>query len=304
MPILRLAKTVKAVEEQKAYSLRAEVFSRDEVGQLTDGFNQMLAIIQSDAKALRQANNALALEVAERQQAQTRLEELQRQLIESSRKAGMAEIATGVLHNVGNVLNSVNVSATLISNQVETTMARGLKMAIDLLRKHASDLPGFFAQDPAGPKFLPYLENLNIVLEEERDQLFKESTLLRTNVDHIKEIVTMQQTYACRSGVIECLAAADLLEDALKLHLTAMARHGIHIERDYGNIPPVMVDRHKVYQILLNLISNAKQALKDGQTGEPRLRLRTRFLPDDRIRIEVADNGIGILPVASLSVIA
>lgn len=294
VPLLRLAGLVKTVTEQKDYSLRAAAGSRDEVGQLTAGFNQMLARIQEDDATLRQANEALARESAEHQRARARLEEMQRLLVESSRKAGMAEVATGVLHNVGNVLNSVNVSATLVSDQVAATAADRLAPVVDLLHRHAADLPAFFARDADGPELLPYLETLSSVLAEERAQLLQETTQLRTNVNHIKEIVAMQQSYAGASGCFETLAVADLLEDALKLHLSSLTRHHVGIERDYANLPPVLVDRHKVFQILLNLISNAQKAVKDQQPAEPRLFLRTRSLAGDRLQIEVADNGVGI----------
>jgi two-component system, NtrC family, sensor kinase len=294
VPVLRLAATVKTVTEQKDYSVRAEARSRDELGQLTLGFNQMLGRIQADDMALRQANEALAREVAERQQAQARLEELQRQLMESSRQAGMAEIATGVLHNVGNVLNSVNVSATLISDRVASTAASRLTAITDLFRQHAADLPAFFAPDSAGQKMPPYLEALQAVLAEEREQLLQETALLCSNVNHIKEIVAMQQTYAGASGCFERLAAADLIEDSLKLHLNALTRHGVRVERDYADVPLALLDRHKVFQILLNLISNANKAIKEGHPADPCLILRTRSLPEERLQIEVADNGVGI----------
>ena len=109
-PILNLAGTAQNVAEKKDYSLRARKLSLDEVGRLTDAFNQMLAKIEQDDNALRQANQSLEHEIDERKRREQQIESLHKELMLTSRQAGMAEVATAVLHNVGNVLNSVNVS--------------------------------------------------------------------------------------------------------------------------------------------------------------------------------------------------
>jgi signal transduction histidine kinase len=116
------------------------------------------------------------------------------------------------------------------------------------------------------------------------------------NVDHVKEIVAMQQSYARVAGVIETVPLADLVEDALKIHGGAYARHGIVLERDYEPLPPVSVNKHKVLQILVNLIQNSKYACEETNQPEKRVTIRIRASGPDRARIEVTDTGAGIAP--------
>jgi PAS domain S-box-containing protein len=59
-------------------------------------------------------------DITERKRTEAELEKAQKDLVLASRQAGMAEVATGVLHNVGNVLNSANVTTSLISDNLKS----------------------------------------------------------------------------------------------------------------------------------------------------------------------------------------
>jgi two-component system, LuxR family, sensor kinase FixL len=116
-------------------------------------------------------------------------------------------------------------------------------------------------------------------------------------VDHIKSIVSMQQKHARTGGAIEELQVPQLIDEALRLHAISLERLGILIERDYAQVPPILVDRHKLLQILINLLSNARHALVDSQQQDKRLSIRVRIAPEGRLLlIEVSDNGMGIAP--------
>lgn len=104
----------------------------------------------------------------------------------------------------------------------------------------------------------------------------------------------MQQSYARVAGVVEALAPAQLLEDALRINEASLARHGIRVERDFEPASRVVVDRHKTLQILTNLIHNARQAVCAQSTGERWLRLGIRPGAGGRVEIVVQDNGVGI----------
>jgi C4-dicarboxylate-specific signal transduction histidine kinase len=122
-----------------------------------------------------------------------------------------------------------------------------------------------------------------------------------SHIEHIKEIVAMQQSYAKVSGAYEILQVADLVEDALRINLTAFNRHGIRLERDFSpDLPAVSVDRHKVLQILINLFRNAKHATEELGEGEKRISIFVGESGPDRVKIVVRDNGIGI-PAENMS---
>jgi signal transduction histidine kinase len=116
---------------------------------------------------------------------------------------------------------------------------------------------------------------------------------LRRNIEHITEIVAMQQTYARVSGVSESVDLSELIEDALRMNNAALVRHGIELVRQLEQTPPVTTDRHKVLQILVNLIRNAKYACDDSRRPEKQIRLQLES-SNNRVRISVIDNGIGI----------
>jgi signal transduction histidine kinase len=230
-----------------------------------------------------------------RNKAEREVERSHKQLVDASRRAGMAEVATGVLHNVGNVLNSVNVSANLISEKIKTLQVGGVSKLAQLLAG-TPDLAAFITLDERGKQVPAYLTRLGEQLNQEQKALLAEFDSLRQNVDHVKEIVATQQSYAQRAGLTESLNVRDLLEDVLRIHAQAYTRHGVQVTRDYGDVPAVRTDRHKILQILVNLFSNAKRACDDGGAKDKLVTVRARLNGENRVRIEVTDNGVGITP--------
>jgi PAS domain S-box-containing protein len=243
-----------------------------------------------------QAIRGVLFDITEQKQAEEELEMLNRRLLESSRHAGMAEVATGVLHNVGNVLNSVNVSSTLICDQVRNSKASRLKDVVLLLNKNADNLGSFIVNDPKGKIIPGYLTTLSERLTAEQQDLLKELELLTKNIEHIKEIVAMQQNYARVSGIIESLSIKNLMEDALQMNAAALSRHGIMVSRNYEEVPLIAVDKHKILQIFVNLIRNAKYAIDAAARRDKRIEISITVNEHQRVIVTVKDNGIGIAP--------
>ncbi|MGH7993481.1 MAG: sensor histidine kinase, partial [Limisphaerales bacterium] len=204
------------------------------------------------------------------------------------------EVATGVLHNVGNVLNSVNVSATLLRDQVRKSETHSLLKATDLLKEKNGDLGAFLTTDPKGKLMPQLIVQVAEELQKEQANTLRELEQLTKNVDHIKDIIAMQQSYARVAGVVEKVSLASLVEDALQINAAALARHEVNVIRQFAEVPPLMVDKHKVLQILINLIRNAKYALDDCNQGEKRLTLTIAKADGECVMVRVEDNGIGI----------
>jgi PAS domain S-box-containing protein len=244
----------------------------------------------------RKARLVLITDVTARMRAEAEMDALNKQLIESSRQAGMAEVATGVLHNVGNVLNSVNVSATLVSDKLKHSRACNLSHVAVLFEEHADDLGAFVTADPKGRRLPAYLGQLASHLATEQAAMLQELELLRKNIEHIKDIVAMQQSYARVSGATEPVNIPDLIEDALRMNAGALARHEVQVIREYDpHLSDVTTEKHKVLQILVNLMRNAKYACDESGRKDKRLTVRLSN-GDDRVRISVIDNGVGIPP--------
>jgi PAS domain S-box-containing protein len=241
------------------------------------------------------SHTGIVSDITERKQAERELVKTHQVLLEISRKAGMAEVATEVLHNVGNVLNSVNVSATLVVDSAKKSKAIILGKVVALLNEHTDDLGTFITLDPKGRQLPGVLTQIAQQLAIEHQSTITELESLRKNVGHIKDIVGMQQNYARVSGVTEIIDVTELVEDAARMHHESLERHNIAIIREYNEIPPITVEKHKVLQILVNLIRNAKNAFEGVTREDKQVKLQVSHV-EKRIRIAVVDNGVGILP--------
>ena len=236
---------------------------------------------------------AVVQDITDRRLAEEELERVHKQLLTASRQAGMAEVATNVLHNVGNVLNSVNVSASMVSERIKRSKCAGLGRVASLLNEHAADLAAFMA-GPQGKHVPAYLAELANELIAERDAAVAELSALRGNVEHIKEIVAMQQGYARLGGVTDTVDVRVLVDDSLRMNEGAFNRHGVTIVRDFEDVPMVHVDKHKVLQILVNVIRNAKYACSEAKGGgERRVTVRVRS-SGTAVLVAVIDTGVGI----------
>ena len=139
-----------------------------------------------------------------------------------------------------------------------------------------------------------YLTSLGTFLVAENNELVSEVEQLTRNIEHIKEVVAMQQSYAKVSGVLEDLPVERLVEDAIAMNIGAFERHGVVVQKRFTEVQPVRVDRHKVLQILINLIRNAKYALDEVQRIDKRITISISPGEENMVRVVVADNGVGI----------
>lgn len=205
----------------------------------------------------------------------------------------MAEIATNVLHNVGNVLNSVNISADLVARRVRNSKALGLARAVEMMTAHQEDLGAFISHDEKG-KLLPgYIAQVSEALSSERESIVNELEQMTRSVNHIKEIVSTQQSYAGPSSIVEPISINELMEDALRMQSDSLVRHQVEIVKEYDDLPEVVLDKHRTLLILVNLISNAKQAMS-AQEDRPRRLTLSAQLGASSLTIRVRDNGEGI----------
>ncbi len=223
-----------------------------------------------------------------------RVEQSRADLVKVARAAGMSEIATGVLHNVGNVLNSVNVSANLVSERVRRSASGDLTQVVRALEPHEGNLSAFLANDPKGKHLLPLLRSIGEELEAERARVQTEVKAMCDGIEHVKVLVQAQQGYAGRSGVMEVVSVSEQVESALNFTAQAFqSTTGLTIVREFDPLPACRIDRHRLMEILVNIIQNARQATL-GAGESPQLVLRVRDVGAGRVRIEVQDNGVGI----------
>jgi len=227
-------------------------------------------------------------------QSRLRTAEAQAQLVAIARQAGMAEIATNVLHNVGNVLNSVNVSAEVITRKLRNSKALGLGKAVQLMDQHAADLGHFISLDEKGKLLPAYLSQLVDALAVEQKSMADELEQLTKSVDHIKEIVAAQQSYSGASSLCEAVQVQQLIEDAVRMNASLIAARQITVVKEFADTPLLQLDKHRVLMILVNLIKNAGSAMDNKPDRQPLITLHTEMMPEHTLVIRVIDNGEGI----------
>jgi signal transduction histidine kinase len=221
------------------------------------------------------------------------LRETQEALVATARRAGMAEIATNVLHNVGNTLNSVNVAAELMRAQLDNTRSAGLSRAADLLDAQGAQLATFLQDDERGRVFPRYLRELSNVLLREREELAGHLDHLTSSVDHIKMIVATQQAYAGPAVMSGRVVPAELVEDALRIANNSLRSAEVQVVMQLAQIAPVMLDKTRTLQILVNLLDNASQSMTEAGVQQPVMTIRT-MAGGRCMQFVVCDNGCGI----------
>jgi two-component system, NtrC family, sensor kinase len=273
------------------FPVELETGREDELGLLARSFRVMADRVQQREVDLRAANEGLEQRVEERAR---ELREVHQQLVQTARRAGMAEVATNVLHNVGNVLTSVYTSAQVAKERL-VEMRLGHVARVSALLSGQSDLSGFL-QDERGRQVLPFLNKLGENLLEERAEVVSLLDDVGRYTEHVGEIIKVQQDLARVPRVSEPVRLDSLLEDVLRIHALELARHHVKVERHLVALPPLLTDKHKLMMILVNLVSNARHALDASPTGERRLSISLARASEDRVHIELRDNGMGIAP--------
>lgn len=277
-----------ATEQQERQRAERDLQLQQERNELLEARSRM---VEKLAAATETAQAALR----DNEEITRKLRETQAELVATARQAGRAEIATNVLHNVGNVLNSVNIAAGVISTTLRKSRLAGLVRALALLRGHQGDLGQFLADDEKGRMLPGYLVAASDALAAEHEGMQEEVVRLVKSIDHIKDIVATQQSHALGGHVFEPVRPESLAEDALRMQETALVRHQVSVVREFGPTPMVPLDRGRVLQILVNLISNAKSAIT-AAGGHGTMTVRLEVSPDGQLCYSVTDTGEGIAP--------
>lgn len=257
-----------------------------------------VAVIRDEAGRITQDISILE-DITARKKAEHELVTTYQSLVDASRLAGMAEVATGVLHNVGNVLNSVNVSSSLIGSGLHELKVESFSKVMAMFREHAGDLDQYLVHDPKGKRLPEFLESLASNFLEQRNRLAREIEVMQRNIDHIKEIVAMHQAYAVPIGSLERLDMAALVEDALRMNSEMLLSQDVRVEREFHPDMWVLAEKGKVLQIITHLLTNAKRACDEAhRSSETRkvITLQLRSGEPGMVRLSVKDNGIGIAP--------
>ncbi|MBI3775152.1 MAG: PAS domain S-box protein [Gammaproteobacteria bacterium] len=235
-------------------------------------------------------------DITRRKETEARLAAAQQQLVDAAHKSGMAEIAIGVLHNVGNILNSVMLSGEEIARVAKNSKVAGLNKANELLRSNAHDLGNFFTTNGKGKMLPQYYEKIGAALSEETKSINGEALKLNEKLAMIKDVIATQQAYARADAYTEQLDVVPVIEDALRVQEASLRKLGVTVRKDFKAIPRCAVHKSKFLQVLTNLIKNAKEATLENDKFNriQEIVLETGRAGPGDVFIKITDNGCGI----------
>jgi signal transduction histidine kinase len=250
-----------------------------------------LAAVVTDSSTSHRRLVGITLDISERVNAEQRERLLQKQLRESSHQSGMAEVATGVLHNVGNVLNSLGISSATAQARLRASQFDRVERVAAMLDTHRNVLGEFLASDPRGKRVPEYLSALGARLKKDAEGLQREIDAINGHVNYLREIVRAQQSFARVGGAEEAVNVCELVESALTLKSQEL--NGAEVARHIAEVPEVWTDRYKLLQIVVNFIANACDAVAGNEPGARHITIRAGLVRG-QIEIAVEDSGTGI----------
>ncbi|VEB38225.1 sensor histidine kinase [Legionella cherrii] len=250
------------------------------IGQCQEGEKQLAGIV---------------IDIHKSKISEEKIKELNQQISSAARRAGMAEVATTILHNIGNILNSSNVSIALLKNSFNLDYHKKLLKIMEMMEQHPLDLVDFLSHDPKGRIIPQYLLALAKIIIEENEKNNIEVDNLQNDLRHISQIVDTQQSISGLSSMNEQVYLPELLETAVNITMNSSKNANIMIIKEFKPAPLITVDKSKLLQILVNLIQNAKDSLLENNSSPIKeIKLTIQKTGNKLMQILVEDNGVGI----------
>ncbi len=221
------------------------------------------------------------------------LDQSRRKLSEAAHQAGMAELASEILHNIGNAVNSLNCSIAQLESRISESKVNGLQRAVALLREQSNNLEQFFLKDARGPRLVQYLLDVNQAIQDERVENQREVARIRDTSHHISEIIHAQQAFAKRTDFRQEIDLRSLVSQAVAINQQMIQSMGVRFVQSIPDLPELMLNRNKITQVLVNMIRNSLQAMQSQSPDRRMLKIQCRLLDQCDLEIEVSDTGIG-----------
>ncbi len=281
------------------FLVRVKDSGKDEIGDLGRAFNWASQQLSISRQKIIDYSQDLEKLVNERT---TELKAAQSQLVEAAHMAGMAEVASGVLHNIGNAINSVNVRLKLSEEKIDKLNVEKLAQAVDMLESNSGKLDRYIAEDPRGQNVFPYMKLALNSMAEQRTEALADIRFLDNQVKHICEIVSLQQSYAKgKRKPREEHRINDILIDAVRMQSDILERDGITVEVDCSYSTPILLDRLQLIQVFVNLIKNAAHSIVAQAPDRKVMQLSTRLAENGEgtspmVEVVINDTGVGFSP--------
>jgi len=227
---------------------------------------------------------------------QTKIKLLNKNLVNSARQAGMAEIAINVLHSVGNVLNSLNISSDILYKKIRNIDIAQLEKLANFLKNDQSEEIQLFVKSEKGAKILEFLELSGQKLNNDKVELFNEVRDLKKYVFEVMKIIEAQQSNSKPTTVISNFVISIVIDSILSQYKDQLKLNEIIVIQEDKGLS-ITTDEYQFSKIVQNLIQNAIDSLYARHASEnipKKITISSQLCDHDKVAIEVADNGIGI----------
>ena len=267
--------------------------TKETLSQLLDNqqqINEKNVTLEITQNQLRDLNQNLENKVLART---AELKAAQEKLVESARAAGVAEVAINVLHNIGNVLNSVNVINQTNYELIKKSKTVALVKTAELLTANTDQIESYLSNDPRGKKIPELFSKLALALKEENHSLEENTYRMLNSISMMTNIISTQQKYAKTDLLQENIQLSSILDEAINIQANLIANYHVQLNRHYRKVDDIAVEKAKVYQILNNLLVNAIQASHADEKIRTTIDLDI-YQQDNTVIFEIKDNGTGI----------
>ncbi|MCP4694920.1 MAG: GHKL domain-containing protein [Desulfobacterales bacterium] len=281
-------------EGDLVHKIRQESMNCVEFFGLSEAFNIMTVKLRTSYEKLDEYNRLLEKKVEERTR---ELREAQANLLQQAHESGMAEMAVGILHNIGNAITPAKVGTSLLLRKLgESPLRNHMDKVMEQIQGVVKETPS--VSDKERTRLLTICQLLPESIREEYDGITEEIQRIKSKHEHIESIIGLQMRYARLAGDTEEIDVNRLVEDALEMLDEPLRKRQVQVEKEFAEVPWVRIEQAKLIQIIVNVLKNAYEAMDDVPDGERRLSISTRLVegPPNFVALSVRDLGVGFSP--------
>ncbi len=212
------------------------------------------------------------------------------QMVNVAHQAGIAELNEGILKNIYHVLNTINVSTSVVTEKVEKLETKSLTKLVTLLKDNENDLANFLEKDERGKKVPHALLQFSEYFSNAYDSLVNEITELSNMVQKLNQIVKAQQAYANVESRVDQVDLSHLIRDAIAMESRLLDEHRIEVEQDLQSVPKVEAPKIKLLQVIVTLLRNGCETMvMHNPAGPWRMIATVQQMESGRVSVQIGD---------------